>query len=109
MRARHVSIGLSRPRQIGGAVRGLAIANGTIVALLVYVTFRSGWKIPLAVIAMGMAHHALLRWLTSIDPWWNQVLGAYNRYGDWYEAIPWHGKTHTLFRRPYGFDSELPC
>lgn len=109
MREHHVSIGLSRPRQIGGAVRGLAIANGTIVALLVYVTFRSGWKIPVAVVLMGLAFHALLRWLTTRDPWWNQILSVYNTYGDVYESGPWHGKLHSLFRRPYGFDSDLPC
>jgi type IV secretion system protein VirB3 len=46
MRKHHVSIGLSMPRLIAGAVRTLAIANGTITALLIYVTYRSGWQIP---------------------------------------------------------------
>lgn len=109
MREHHVSIGLSRPRQIGGAVRGLALANALIVVLLVYVTFRSGWKIPAAFIVLGMFSHWLLAWLTSRDPWWNQVLNIYNQYGDLYDSAPWHGKLHALFRRPYGFDSDLPC
>ncbi|SPS02324.1 conjugal transfer protein [Cupriavidus taiwanensis] len=109
MRKHHVSIGLSMPRLIAGAVRGLAIANGTIVALLIYVTYRSGWEIPAAIFVSGLCNHALLAWLTSRDPWWNQILNVYNTYGDLYDSVPWHGNSHPVFRRPYGFDSDLPC
>jgi hypothetical protein len=48
-------------------------------------------------------------WLTNKDPWWNQILMVYDRYGDLYEPGPWHGKLGARFRRPYGFDSDLPC
>ena len=109
MRKHHVSIGLSMPRLIAGAVRTLAIANGTITALLIYVTYRSGWQIPASFFVLGLSVHALLAWLTSRDPWWNQILNLYNQYGDLYESLPWHGKSHPVFRRPYGFDSDLPC
>jgi type IV secretion system protein VirB3 len=42
---------------------------------------------------MGLSVHALLAWLTSRDPWWNQILNLYNQYGDLYESLPWHGKS----------------
>ncbi len=109
MRRHHVSRGLSLPQLIGGAVRGLAIANGAIVALLIYTTYSSGWQVPLACLALGVAMHALLAWLTSRDPWWSRILNVYNLYGDVYDSRPWHGTSHSVFRRPYGFDSDLPC
>jgi len=43
MRKHEVSRGLSLPRQMGGADRGLAIFNGTLTALLV----NGGEKVPL--------------------------------------------------------------
>ena len=52
MRSHHVSRSLSLPRMIGGAVRGLAIANGTITALLIYVTYRAGWQLPVAALVI---------------------------------------------------------
>ncbi|WP_416046834.1 conjugal transfer protein [Cupriavidus basilensis] len=109
MRSHHVSRSLSLPRMIGGAVRGLAIANGTITALLIYVTYRAGWQLPVAALVFGIVVHGLLRWITTRDPWWNQVLNVFNHYGDVYDSMPWHGRMRARFRRPYGFDSDLPC
>lgn len=110
MRQPHrVSRGLSLPRLVGGAVRGLAIANGTVTALLCYSTRDGGWMVAGGFLCLGICSHLLLRWLTTRDPWWNQVLNVYNHYGDIYEPTPWHGKFHARFRRPYGFDSDLPC
>ncbi len=43
MRQHAVSRSLSLPRMLGGAVRGLAIANGTITALLCYATYTGGF------------------------------------------------------------------
>jgi type IV secretory pathway TrbD component len=109
MRSHHVSRSLSLPRMMGGAVRGYALANGTITALLCYATHDGGWQIFCGFLLLGMGFHALLRWLTNKDPWWNQLLTVYNHYGDLYESMPWHGRLHARFRRPYGFDSDLPC
>jgi type IV secretory pathway TrbD component len=44
MRQHKVSRSLSLPRMIGGVVRGFAIANGTLTAVLVYITYRAGWQ-----------------------------------------------------------------
>lgn len=109
MRQHHVSRSLSLPRTLGGAVRGLAIANGTITALLCYSTMNGGWQVVMGFFLLGMIAHALLRWFTDRDPWWNLVLTVYNHYADIYEPVPWHGKASQQFRRPYGFDSDLPC
>lgn len=109
MRQHKVSRSLSLPRMIGGVVRGFAIANGTLTAVLVYITYRAGWQLICGFLALGMVVHMALRWLTNKDPWWNQILMVYDRYGDLYEPGPWHGKLGARFRRPYGFDSDLPC
>ncbi|MDC6179992.1 conjugal transfer protein [Ralstonia solanacearum] len=109
MRQHKVSRSLSLPRMIGGVVRGFAIANGTLTAVLVYITYQAGWQFIVGFLALGMVSHMALRWLTNKDPWWNQILTVYDRYGDLYEPGPWHGKLGARFRRPYGFDSDLPC
>ncbi|WP_316157708.1 conjugal transfer protein [Cupriavidus sp. BIC8F] len=109
MRQHAVSRSLSLPRMLGGAVRGLAIANGTITALLCYATYTGGFWTVAGFFVLGLCVHLFLRWLTTSDPWWNLVLNVYNHYGDVYESAPWHGKFSPRFRRPYGFDSDLPC
>lgn len=109
MRQHSVSRSLSLPRTIGGAVRSLAIVNGTITALLIYATYAGGIWFMLGFFLCGCGMHLYLRWLTTRDPWWFANLGVYNHYGDVYDSIPWHGKLAARFRRPYGFDSDLPC
>jgi type IV secretion system protein TrbD len=97
-----VSRSLSLPRQMGGADRGLAIANGTMTLLLCY-SSRSGWFLPLGIIG-----HFALRWLSQRDPWWRDILLQYNRYPDIYDSVP-ATKSSPRFKRPYGFDQDLPC
>ncbi|MCK4118408.1 conjugal transfer protein [Ralstonia nicotianae] len=109
MRQHKVSRSLSLPRTVGGAVRGFAIANGTVTALLIYATFSAGWQMVAGFAALGTTSHLLLRWLTNRDPWWNQILLVYDLYADVYEPGPWHGKFAARFQRPYGFDAYLPC
>ena len=70
MRQHKVSRSLSLPRMIGGVVRGFAIANGTLTAVLVYITYRAGWQFICGFLALGMVVHMALRWLTNKDPWW---------------------------------------
>ena len=87
---------------VAGADRFLAILNGTITALLCYSSM-SPWFL-----AIGFGTHALLRWVTQRDPWWRRILIVYNRYGDTYEpnvSLPFA----TRYKRPYGFDTDLPC
>jgi len=109
MRSHKVSRSLSLPRMMGGAVRGLAIANGTVTALLCYSTYTAGWLVILGFLSLGIVVHLVLRWLTERDPWWNLILNIYNQYADVYESVPWHGRFTQRNRRPYGFDSDLPC
>lgn len=97
-----VSRSLSLPRQMGGADRGLAIANGMVTLLLCY-TCMSPLFIPL-----GLIGHWLLRWLSTKDPWWREVMLIYNRYPDIYEPRP-TDKWSVRFKRPYGFDQDLSC
>jgi type IV secretion system protein TrbD len=97
-----VSRSLSLPRQMGGADRSLAIANGTITLLLCYSSMTPSFLV------VGVALHFLLRWKSSRDPWWRDVSKVYNQFGDVYEPGPaW--KFSSRFRRPYGFDQDLPC
>jgi type IV secretory pathway TrbD component len=97
-----VSRSLSLPRQIGGADRGLAIASGTLTILLCYSSTTP------AFLVVGVGLHWLLRWKTSKDPWWRLVMLVYNRYPDVYEPVP-TTKFAARFKRPYGFDQDLPC
>jgi type IV secretion system protein TrbD len=97
-----VSRSLSLPRQMGGADRTLAIANGTITLLLCYSSMTP------AFLVVGVALHFLLRWKSSRDPWWRDVSKVYNQFADVYELTPsW--KFSARFKRPYGFDQDLPC
>ena len=102
MRQHKVSRGLSLPRQMGGADRMLAILNGTITALLTYTSWTTSF------LALGVVVHLYLRWRSSKDPWWRLVMLVYNRYPDVYAPEP-HGKFSARFKRPYGFDQDLPC
>ncbi|APA90388.2 VirB3 family type IV secretion system protein (plasmid) [Paraburkholderia sprentiae WSM5005] len=97
-----VSRSLSLPRQMGGADRGLAIANGTMTMLLCYTSMTPTFLV------VGIAVHWLLRWKSSKDPWWKQVMLVYNRYADVYEPLP-TTRFSARFKRPYGFDQDLPC
>jgi len=97
MRQHKVSRGLSLPRQMGGADRGLAIFNGTLTALLCY----TSWSPSFLVVGF-------LRWKSSTDPWWRIVMLVYNRYPDVYEPGP-NAKFSARFKRPYGFDQDLSC
>ncbi|MBK3822934.1 conjugal transfer protein [Paraburkholderia aspalathi] len=97
-----VSRGLSLPRQMGGADRGLAIANGTMTVLLCYSSMTPTFLV------VGIAVHWLLRWKSSKDPWWKQVMTVYNRYVDVYQPMP-TTKFSARFKRPYGFDQDLQC
>lgn len=97
-----VSRSLSLPRQMGGADRTLAIANGTVTLLLCYTSMTP------AFLVVGIALHMLLRWKSSRDPWWREVNRVYDRYADIYEPIP-TTKFSARFKRPYGFDQDLPC
>jgi type IV secretion system protein TrbD len=102
MRQHKVSRGLSLPRQMGGADRGLAIFNGTMTGLLCYTSMN------LSFLVFGVLVHFFLRWKSSTDPWWKIVMLVYNRYPDVYEPGP---STHfgPRFKRPYGFDQDLSC
>jgi type IV secretion system protein TrbD len=102
MRQHKVSRGLSLPRQMGGADRGLAIFNGTMTALLCY----TSWS-P-AFLVVGVLVHVFLRWKSSTDPWWRIVTLVYNRYPDVYEPKA-SSRLSARFKRPYGFDQDLPC
>ncbi|WP_430231694.1 conjugal transfer protein [Paraburkholderia tropica] len=102
-----VSRALSLPRQIGGADRVLALGNGLITVLLCYSCGFDLVMIP-AFVGLGIGVHVFLRWMSARDPWWRVVLIIYNRYPDVHEASPMH-KTSARFRRPYGFDQDLPC
>ena len=97
-----VSRSLSLPRQLGGADRGLAIFNGTVTLLLCYSSMTP------AFLPIGVAVHWLLRWKSSKDPWWREVSKVYNRYADVYEPGP-STRFGARFKRPYGFDQDLPC
>jgi len=97
-----VSRSLSLPRQLGGAERGLAIANGTITTLLCYSAMTP------AFLVVGIGIHWVLRWLSSTDPWWKEVLIVYNRYPDVHEPLP-TTRFSVRFKRPYGFDQDLQC
>ncbi|MGF6735545.1 type IV secretory pathway TrbD component [Paraburkholderia youngii] len=97
-----VSRGLSLPRQMGGADRGLAIANGTLTLLLCYTSM------TVAFLPVGCVIHWVLRWKSSRDPWWRDVMLVYNHYPDIHEPLP-SGKFSARFKRPYGFDQDLPC
>jgi type IV secretion system protein VirB3 len=97
-----VSRSLSLPRQMGGADRGLAIANGTLTALLCYSSMTPTFLV------VGIAVHWLLRWLSTRDPWWKEVLVVYNRFPDVHEPLP-TSRFSVRFKRPYGFDQDLPC
>lgn len=97
-----VSRGLSLPRQMGGADRGLAIANGTLTLLLCYSST------TLAFLAVGIVIHWVLRWKSSRDPWWRDVMLVYNHYPDLHEPLP-SATFSPRFKRPYGFDQDLPC
>lgn len=90
------------PRQLGGAERGLAIVNGTITTLLCYSAM------TLTFLVVGIAIHWVLRWLSSTDPWWRAILVVYNRYPDVHEPLA-SAEFSTRFKRPYGFDQDLPC
>jgi type IV secretory pathway TrbD component len=87
---------------MGGADRGLAIANGTMTMLLCYSSMTPTFLV------VGIAVHWLLRWKSSKDPWWKQVMMVYNRYADVYQPMP-PSKFSARFKRPYGFDQDLPC
>ncbi|WP_370711998.1 conjugal transfer protein [Paraburkholderia sp. IW21] len=87
---------------MGGADRGLAIANGTMTVLLCYSSMTPTF------LAVGIAVHWLLRWKSSKDPWWKQVMTVYNRYADVYQPMP-TTKFSARFKRPYGFDQDLQC
>jgi type IV secretion system protein VirB3 len=87
---------------MGGADRGLAIANGTMTMLLCYSSMTPTFLV------VGIGVHWLLRWKSSKDPWWKQVMTVYNRYADVYEPMP-TSKFSARFKRPYGFDQDLPC
>jgi type IV secretion system protein TrbD len=102
-----VSRSLSLPRQIGGADRTLALANGFITCLVVYAC---GFDpvVSAAFVAVGIGVHIFLKWMSARDPWWRQVMLAYNRYPDVHEPSPMQ-KGSARFRRPYGFDQDLPC
>nr|WP_155626754.1 VirB3 family type IV secretion system protein [Burkholderia vietnamiensis] len=97
-----VSRSLSLPRQMGGADRGLAIANGTLTALLCYSSMTPTFLV------VGIAVHWLLRWLSTRDPWWKEVLVVYNRFPDVHEPLP-TSRFSVRFKRPYGFDQDLRC
>ena len=102
-----VSRSLSLPRQIGGADRVLALANGLVTVMLCYST---GFDLGSCVgfVTMGVCMHFFLRWMSSRDPWWRVVMLVYNRYPDVHEPSP-SIKASARFRRPYGFDQDLPC
>ena len=102
MRSHKVSRSLSLPRQMGGADRPLAIFNGLVAVLLCYSSMSPMFLVP------GIAVHLLLRWKTSKDPWWREILVTYNRYADHYETGS-ATKFSARFRRPYGFDQDLSC
>lgn len=87
---------------MGGADRPFALINGVSTALLCY-SARSA-----SFLVIGFAVHALLRWKTSKDPWWRETMIVYNRYPDLYECGP-ATKFSARFKRPYGFDQDLPC
>ncbi|WP_241021517.1 conjugal transfer protein [Burkholderia sp. Ac-20353] len=87
---------------MGGADRGLAIANGTLTALLCYSSMTPTFLI------VGIGVHWLLRWLSTRDPWWKDVLVIYNRFPDVHEPLP-TARFSVRFKRPYGFDQDLPC
>lgn len=87
---------------MGGADRGLAIANGTMTMLLCYSSMTPTFLV------VGIAVHWLLRWKSAKDPWWKEVMTVYNRYADVYEPMP-TSKFSARFKRPYGFDQDLPC
>lgn len=97
-----VSRSLSLPRQMGGADRVLAIANGLGVGLLCYAAMTPTFLV------IGVGVHLLLRWKTARDPWWREVMIVYNRYPDVYEPLA-SAKFDIRFKRPYGFDQDLPC
>jgi len=97
-----VAQSLSLPRLVGGADRVFAILNGTVAAVLSYATF-SLYFLPIAVVL-----HIWLRWMTTQDPWWRELLPVYDRFPDVYE--PWPSrKMGARFKRPHGFDRDLPC
>lgn len=102
-----VSRSLSLPRQIGGADRMLALANGFVTTLLIYAC---GFDpvVSAAFVAVGVSGHFFLKWMSARDPWWRLVMLAYNRYPDVHEPSPMQ-KGSARFRRPYGFDQDLPC
>ncbi|MBB6106490.1 type IV secretion system protein VirB3 [Paraburkholderia bannensis] len=102
-----VSRSLSLPRQIGGADRMLAMANGFVTAMLCYAC---GFDLVVsaAFISVGAGVHFFLKWMSARDPWWRLVMLAYNRYPDVHEPSPMQKGT-ARFRRPYGFDQDLPC
>ena len=102
MRKHKVSRSLSLPPQMGGVDRKIAILNGTVTVLLTY-SAMSMWFL-----VVGVTAHALLRWKTTKDPWWRETLVVYDRYADEYEPTPTM-KFSARFRRPYGFDQDLPC
>ena len=102
MRSHKVSRSLSLPRQMGGADRPLAIFNGLVTCLLCYSSM------TLSYLAVGIVVHLLLRWKTTQDPWWREILLVYNRYADKYECRP-ASKFSARFKRPYGFDQDLSC
>jgi type IV secretory pathway TrbD component len=87
---------------MGGADRGLAIANGTLTALLCYSSTTPTFLV------VGVAIHLLLRWKSSRDPWWKDVLVVYNRFPDVHEPTT-TGRFSARFKRPYGFDQDLSC
>ena len=87
---------------MGGADRGLAIANGTMTMLLCYSSMTPTFLV------VGIGVHWLLLWKSSKDPWWKQVMTVYNRYADVYSPMP-TSKFSARFKRPYGFDQDLPC
>lgn len=90
---------------MGGADRGLAITNGTMVALLCYSSPLSATPV---FFLLGLGVHWLLRWKSSKDPWWREVMKGFNQYADIYEPRP-ASKSSVKFKRPYGFDQDLPC
>lgn len=102
-----VSRSLSLPRQIGGADRMLALANGFVTTLLIYAC---GFDpvVSAAFVAVGVSGHFFLKWMSARDPWWRLVMLAYNRYPDVHEPSPMQ-RGSARFRRPYGFDQDLPC
>ena len=97
-----VSRGLSLPRQMGGADRALAILNGTMTLLLCYSSMTPTFLV------IGIGVHWLLRWKSNRDPWWRDVMLVYNHYPDMHEPLP-SSRFSARFKRPYGFDQDLPC